>query len=178
MWKEIKPQATVESNFQHWFDVHVWCGILKNQPIFRLSSKVLLQVTIIYKTSAATIRRCTYGSTIADVLRTRRNLSTFYPCSENASQWSLSWSMDRSWRCTDLANRVSRPKHSRFLSVGANERPGERKVETQDALLRRILDAAVHIKFNRSELMWHTRTVHRRADMCIEADGGNFEQLL
>jgi hypothetical protein len=29
--------ATAESNFQRWFDVSVWCGILYNQSINQLN---------------------------------------------------------------------------------------------------------------------------------------------
>jgi hypothetical protein len=40
------------------------------------------------------------------------------------------------------------------------------------------LDAAAHIKDNRNELMWLTCAIHRWAKMCIEAEGGHFEQLM
>jgi hypothetical protein len=50
----------------------------------------------------------------------------------------------------------------------------QQRVKTRDALLRRILDAATRAK----DKMRATRSTHRRARMCAEAEGGNFEHLL
>jgi hypothetical protein len=52
------------------------------------------------------------------------------------------------------------------------------KSRTRDALLRRILDAASHVKNDCNELMRLTRAIHRQAEICIEAEGGHFEQLM
>jgi hypothetical protein len=50
------------------------------------------------------------------------------------------------------------------------------KIETEDALLHYILDAAARIKENHNELIWATRMNHTLAKMHIEVEGGNFER--
>ena len=52
------------------------------------------------------------------------------------------------------------------------------KVETRDALLGRILDAADHIRNNQLKLLRATRVVHNRATDCVVAGGGIFENQL
>jgi hypothetical protein len=53
------------------------------------------------------------------------------------------------------------------------------KVNTRDDLVARIMKSAAHIKQERQDdLRRATRTVARRVEMCIEVDGGIFEQLL
>jgi hypothetical protein len=54
----------------------------------------------------------------------------------------------------------------------------QQKVETRDAVLHCILDAATGIKASRNEVMQATRSIHRRARMRIETAGGHSEQLL
>jgi hypothetical protein len=41
-----------------------------------------------------------------------------------------------------------------------------------------ILDTATSVKDSHNELMWATRSIHRHARMCIEAEGSQFEHLL
>jgi len=52
------------------------------------------------------------------------------------------------------------------------------KLETRDALLRRILDAADHIRNNQLKLQRATHTVHNRVAACVAAGGGIFENQL
>jgi hypothetical protein len=49
------------------------------------------------------------------------------------------------------------------------------KLETRDALLGRILDAADHIRNSQLKLLCATRAVHNRAAACVAAGGGIFE---
>jgi hypothetical protein len=53
----------------------------------------------------------------------------------------------------------------------------ERKVNTQDALLPHILDAAARIKERRDQVKQTTCDIHKRAAKCIEVEGGIFENL-
>jgi hypothetical protein len=52
------------------------------------------------------------------------------------------------------------------------------KVETQDALHGRILDAADHIRNSQLKLLRATSAVHNRAAACVAAGGGIFENQL
>jgi len=49
------------------------------------------------------------------------------------------------------------------------------KLETRDALLGRILDAADHIRNSHLKLLRATRAVHNLAAACIAVGGGIFE---
>jgi hypothetical protein len=63
-----------------------------------------------------------------------------------------------------------------FLSSTSKWSPSElgykQKVETRDALHRRILDAKTHVKNE----MWAARSTHGCVRKCLEVQGGNFEQ--
>jgi len=52
------------------------------------------------------------------------------------------------------------------------------KLETRDALLSRILDAADHIRNSQLKLLHATRVVHNRAADCVVAGSGIFENQL
>ena len=53
------------------------------------------------------------------------------------------------------------------------------KVNTRDELVARVMNSAALIKQERQdELRRATRTVAKRAEKCIEVDGGVFEHLL
>jgi len=55
----------------------------------------------------------------------------------------------------------------------------EEKVNTRDELVARIMNSAAPIKQERQDdLRRATRTVAKRAEKCIEVDGGIFERLL
>ena len=51
-------------------------------------------------------------------------------------------------------------------------------VETRDALLARIMDAADVIRNSELKLLRATRAVHNRAAACVAAGGGIFENQL
>jgi hypothetical protein len=54
----------------------------------------------------------------------------------------------------------------------------EIKVNTRDELLARILDTAARIKERHDQLRRTTRDLRKRAEKCIEVEGGIFENLL
>ena len=55
----------------------------------------------------------------------------------------------------------------------------QRKVNTRNELVTRIMNSAALIKQERQDdLRRATRTVVKRAEKCIEVDGGIFEHLL
>nr|XP_022904788.1 uncharacterized protein LOC111416879 [Onthophagus taurus] len=53
-----------------------------------------------------------------------------------------------------------------------------RKVDTRDALLDRILNAAAFIRANHRSLKLATRSIYKRTNKCIEVSGGVFENLI
>jgi uncharacterized protein YoxC len=59
-----------------------------------------------------------------------------------------------------------------------NNLVNQQKVETRDALLHSILDVATCVKDDHNEVMQATRSIHRRARACTEAESGHFEHLL
>jgi hypothetical protein len=60
----------------------------------------------------------------------------------------------------------------------AEERIYNRKVDTRDELLTRILDAAARIKKREDQLRWTTHDLRTRVAKCIEFDSEIFEYLL
>ena len=55
----------------------------------------------------------------------------------------------------------------------------QRKVNTRDEFVARIMNSAALIKQKRQDdLKGATRTIAKRAEKCIEVDGGIFERLL
>jgi hypothetical protein len=54
----------------------------------------------------------------------------------------------------------------------------QRKAQTREELLARIMHAATEIRDKSENLCRAMCTVHKRADKCIEADGGIFENVL
>ena len=66
------------------------------------------------------------------------------------------------------------------LSVGMEEKRSlQEKLNTRDELVARIMNSAALLKQERQDdLSRATRTVVKRAEKCIEVDGGIFERLL
>jgi hypothetical protein len=54
----------------------------------------------------------------------------------------------------------------------------QRKAQTREELLTRIMHAATEIRDNSVNQRRATCAVHKRADKCIEAEGGIFENVL
>jgi hypothetical protein len=54
----------------------------------------------------------------------------------------------------------------------------QRKAQTSEELLARIMHAATEIRENSVNVGRATCTVHKRVDKCIEAEGGIFENVL
>jgi len=78
----------------------------------------------------------------------------------------------------DAAIRNSRPNCVRFLFVGLGEwRSSQKKVDTRDEFLDRILDAAASNKQREDQLVSTTCDLHTRVPNCMEVDGGILEQL-
>jgi hypothetical protein len=79
----------------------------------------------------------------------------------------------------DRAVWISRPNSVTFL-FGTPDEAGslQKKVDTRDELLSRILDAVGRIKKRDDQLRRTTRDLWTRAAQYIEVDGGSFEHLL
>jgi hypothetical protein len=59
------------------------------------------------------------------------------------------------------------------LFVGLDEeRSLQRKVDTPEELLARILDVAAHMKIREDQISRTTRDLRKRVANCIEVDGG------
>ena len=73
-----------------------------------------------------------------------------------------------------------RPYSFGFLSVRMDKKQSiQRKVNTGDELVSRIMNSAALIKQERQDdLRRATRTIVKRVEKCIEVDGGIFEHLL
>jgi hypothetical protein len=54
----------------------------------------------------------------------------------------------------------------------------QRKAQTREELLARIMHAATETRDNSVKLRRATWTIHKRVDKCIEAEGGIFENVL
>ena len=68
----------------------------------------------------------------------------------------------------------------RLLSVGMDKKRSlQRKVNTGEELVARIMNSAALIKQERQDdLRRTTRTIAKRVEKCIEVDGGIFEHLI
>ena len=68
---------------------------------------------------------------------------------------------------------------SDFLSVELDEKRSlQRKINTRDELVARIMNSAALIKHVcQDDLRRATRTIAKRVEKCIEFDGGIFEHL-
>ena len=87
--------------------------------------------------------------------------------------------MDRTLRSPPLASQVSRLKPIGLLCVGMDEElVYSEKLETRDALLGHILDAADLIRNSQLKLLRASRAVHNRAAACVVAGGGILENQL
>ena len=87
--------------------------------------------------------------------------------------------MDRTLRSPPLASQVSRLSPLDYCVWGwMKELVYCEKLETRDALLGRILDAADHIRNSQLNLLCATRAVHNRAAACVAAGGSIFENQL
>jgi hypothetical protein len=80
---------------------------------------------------------------------------------------------------TRRAVRISRHKSVRFLFLASDEeRSLQKKLDTRNELLARILDAAVCIQKLQDQLTRTKRDFRTRVGKCIEVGGGLFENLL
>ncbi|KAL1509599.1 hypothetical protein ABEB36_004310 [Hypothenemus hampei] len=76
---------------------------------------------------------------------------------------------------------MTQNKHKSSYRHGSYSQPLQKygvyatKVNTRDALLERILNAAEIIKNRPESIRKATSAIHRRADLCLESNGGIFE---
>ena len=182
-WSDSNPHATTESNFQHRFNVNVWCGMLYDQVIGpfvfegRLNGQLYLQflseelpqlmenvplarrVGMYFQHDGAPPHF--FGGAIA-------HLNEQYP-----GRW-IGRGGPHLWpaRSPDL-NPLDYNLWGWMKDLVYQE-----KVETREALIQRIVNAATHIRNNHAKVRKATRAIHRRADKCIEVGGGIFENHL
>ena len=77
-----------------------------------------------------------------------------------------------------MATKVARSYASWFLPLGPHEDVYKTKVDSRAALRDRIFAAAEHIRNHPNNIASATQSLLMRAENCIAAGGGHFEQLL
>jgi hypothetical protein len=90
----------------------------------------------------------------------------------------LPWSVDWPWWSKTLATQLSRPELHSNLWGHMKNLLYQQIVNTQDALLHCILDAATCVQDNPKKLLQTTYSIYGYARICIETKGGHFEHLL
>lgn len=182
-WSDENPHATVESNFQHRFSVNVWCGMFNNQllgPVVlehRLTGARYLEflennLTDLLDDVPLDIRQNMYfqhdGAPAHFSRVVINHLNNRFPHRWIGRGGYQNWPS----RSPDL-NPLDYCLWGWFKSLVYAT-----KVNTREALLDRIFNCAALIRENHRALQRATRAIHKRADACIEADGGIFEHLI
>lgn len=181
-WSEENPHATFERNFQHRFSINVWCGMLGDQLFgpFVLDGHLnglgylrFLQENLfnIFDEVPLDVRARLYfqhdGAPPHFSLQVRNFLNTCLPDRWIGRGGPYNWPA----RSPDL-NPLDYCLWGWMKSLVYATR-----VETREALLDRINNAAAIIRNNRLSIRRATRAINKRANKCIEAGGGIFENI-
>lgn len=183
VWSDENPHATVESNFQHKFSVNVWCGMVDGYLIGpyilenRLTGEHYLsflrnELTTLLEEVPINIRMQMYyqhdGAPAHYARQVKEYLNQEYPGLWIGRGGPVKWPP----RSPDLT-----PLDYCLWGWFKNE-VYKVKVDTRDALIRRIRNAAVLIQERHESLRKATGALCRRSRMCLEVNGGIFEHLL
>jgi hypothetical protein len=181
-WSDENPHTTVERNFQHRFSINVWCGMINNQllgPVVldgRLTGELYLQflenqLRDLLDDVPLEIRQNMYfqhDGAPAHYSRVVRDcLNNRFP-----HRW-IGRGGPQNWppRSPDL-NPLDYCLWGWLKSLVYAT-----KVNTREALLDRIVNSAALIRENQRALQRATSAIHKRADKCIVAEGGIFENI-
>jgi hypothetical protein len=182
-WEEENPHVVRRTNFQQRFSINLWAGIIHDTLIGpieipqRLNSNLylnLLQENLpqILDDLPLNLRRNMFFQHDGAPAHSGRNVLNFL--NENfAGRWigrhgPVAWPP----RSPDLT-----PLDFFFWGY-LNQKVYATEVDTREELLQRINDAANEIRQNRFSILIASRSVTRRARLCIREGGGFFEQFL
>lgn len=183
VWSDENPHAIVESNFQHRFSVNVWCGMIDNNLIgpFLLENRLtgdhylrFLQNELqgLLEEIPLNIRIQMYfqhdGAPAHFDRRVKQYLDQRFPGVWIGRGGPISWP-PRSPDLTPLDYNLWGWFKNDVYKV---------KVDTRDALIRRIRNAALNIKERHESIRRATRAIRKRSRKCLEVNGGIFENLL
>jgi hypothetical protein len=182
-WADVNPHVIHQGRFQHRFSINVWAGIIGTHLIgpFVLPARLtgenylnFLNVDLpsLLEEIVLEIRRAMWfthdGTSAHFTLNVRHFLNVSY-----GPQW-IGRGGPTAWppRSPDLNS-------CDFYLWGYMKSMVYRTaVNTQDDLLNRIMLAAERIGNDQDELARVSRSLLRRANACIRANGGHFEHLL
>ena len=183
VWADENPHATVESNFQLRSSVNVWCAVLDDQLIgpFILDGRITGEAYLRFLQEEL-------PQLLEDVPLDKRSRMFFRhdgapPHSSSGVTNFLNYRFPGRWmgRCGPHHWPTRSPDLSSqdYCVWGwMKELVYSVKVETRDALLARISDAADHIRNGELKLLSATNAVHNRAAACVAAGGGILENQL
>lgn len=182
-WSEENPHATFERNFQHRFSVNVWCGMMGNH----LFGPFILDGHLNGERYLQFLQE-NLNEMLDDVpLNIRHEM--YYQHDGAPPYFSL---LVRNYLNTIFANRwigrggpVSWPPRSPDLNPldyclwgWMKSLVYATRVDTREALLDRINNAVAVIRGNPLSIHRATRAINKRANKCIQAQGGIFENIL
>ncbi|XP_071056600.1 uncharacterized protein [Onthophagus taurus] len=182
-WSNENPHATQEHNFQHRFSINVWCGILNDQLFgpFVLDGRLTGEGYLHFLEDHL-------EEILDDVPLNIRQRMIFQhdgapPHYSNNVRNFLNTHFGDRW--------IGRGGPHPWPPISPDLTPLDfclwgwmkslvyaRKVDTRDALLDRILNAAAFIRANHRSLKLATRSIYKRANKCIEVGGGIFENVM
>lgn len=183
VWSDDNPHATVETHFQHRFSVNVWCGMVDNYLIgpFILEHRLtgdqyfnFLQNELqglLEDVPLNIIMQMYYqqdGAPAHFARQVRQHLDERFPGRWIGRGGPISWP-PRSPDLTPL---------DYCLWGWFKEEVYKVKVDTRDALIQRIRNAAADIKERQESIRRATGALLLRSRKCLEVNGGIFEHLL
>lgn len=183
VWSDENPHATVESNFQHKFSVNVWCGMVDGYLIgpFILENRLtgdnylnFLQNELhgLLEDVPLNIRMQMHyqhdGAPAHFARQVKEHLDERFPGRWIGRGGPISWP-PRSPDLTPLDYCLWGWLKDEVYKV---------KVDTRDALIQRIRNAAAELKQRHASIRRATCALRRRSRKCLEVNGGIFEHLL
>lgn len=182
IWAEQNPFATRQAHSQHKFSVNVWCGIFDNKLVgphilpHRLTGEVYLD----------------FLENILPVLLDDENIDTggIYFQHDGAPPYYRL--IVRNFLSDNFPNRwIGRGGPYGWPSRSCDFNPVDyyvwgflkskvydEEINSREELLERIEEAFHQMKNNPDEIRKSVRHITRRATICLQQDGGHFEQLL
>jgi len=182
-WSHDNPHETSVTNFQRRFSVNVWCGVLGN----KLIGPFVFDNNLTGNTYEAFLRNELPGL-LEDIPLMIRSQMYFQhdgapPHYTRHARDYLNESFPNRWLCR--GRPVAWPPRSADLTPLSYYLWGHMKtlvyetgVDTGAALRDRIFGAAEHIRNHPDIIASATQYLLMRAENCIAAGGGHFEQLL
>lgn len=182
LWSDENPHGTTETNFQRRFSVNVWCGMIDDQligPFFfeeRLTGELYAnflrnELLLLLDEVPLLTRQQMFlqhdGAPAHFSRHAREYLNVAYPNRWIGRGGPYAWP-PRSPDLTPLDYYLWGYLKSLVYEV---------KVNTRAELIQRIQDACEQTRNNHQVLRAATQSILDRSRLCINAEGGHFEQL-